>query len=415
MKTTMFRHRHGCAAGSQRGFTLIELMIAITISMLLVLALLTLLTNVNRNNTELTRTNSIIENGRFSLQLLDADISHSGFWGGFVPNYDDLAATAAPGSVSDALTVAFPTAVPDPCAAYNAANWTTAYKAQLIALPVQVYSIPSSGASPVCASLMTSGGAWVAQPGTDILVVRHAAPCVASATASDADCQDTAGNLFFQASRCGSDTATYVLSDVAADFSLKKGNCTTASDIYRFVSTIYWVRKYFIDPNDGIPTLVRSKFQSAGGVLAHAGTETLIEGVQGFRVQLGIDNLTKPLTSGVTGSTLTSSSFTFAVSWASTTQYYTPTNRGDGNADTFVTCSDASAPCSDVFNLANAVAVKIDVLMRASSKTPSFTDGRTYTVGGSTMGPYSDGYKRHVFGQTIRLNNVSMRREVPPP
>jgi hypothetical protein len=29
------------------------------------------------------------------------------------------------------------------------------------------------------------------------------------------------------------------------------------------------------------------------------------------------------------------------------------------------------------------------------------------------MGPFCDGYKRHLFSRTIRLNNVSMRRETP--
>jgi type IV pilus assembly protein PilW len=32
----------------------------------------------------------------------------------------------------------------------------------------------------------------------------------------------------------------------------------------------------------------------------------------------------------------------------------------------------------------------------------------------AAVGPFNDGYKRHLFTQTIRLTNISMRRETPP-
>ena len=73
------------ARRSQSGFTLVELMISMVLGLFIVLALLTLLINVNRNNSEMTKSNRMIENGRFTLQLLEADLSHAGFWGGFVP------------------------------------------------------------------------------------------------------------------------------------------------------------------------------------------------------------------------------------------------------------------------------------------------------------------------------------------
>jgi prepilin-type N-terminal cleavage/methylation domain-containing protein len=100
------------------GFTLIELMISVVIGLLILLALITLLVNVSRNNSEMSKTNQIIENGRFALQLLQADISHAGYWGGYVPQFDDLSlgTTAVPNDV--------PTAVPNPCLAYT--DWLIA-------------------------------------------------------------------------------------------------------------------------------------------------------------------------------------------------------------------------------------------------------------------------------------------------
>ncbi len=44
---------------------------------------------------------------------------------------------------------------------------------------------------------------------------------------------------------------------------------------------------------DGIPTLMRSQFDLAGGVLEHQPAVPMIEGIEGFRVELGIDDLSE--------------------------------------------------------------------------------------------------------------------------
>jgi type IV pilus assembly protein PilW len=405
---------------AQRGFTLVELMVSVAIGMVIALALLLFLDNINRNNAELARTNSVVENGRFSLQLLEADVSHAGFWGGYVPTFDDLN-VGAPGAVNTKDVVAFPTALPNPCA--STATWYANYdyRAQLIGIPLQVYQVPGSGVSPICTGFITH-----AQPNTDILVVRHAAPCPAVATASDADCKYDAasGDMYFQFSRCPTDSMSYALTTTIADLALKPGTCAGTAPVYKFLSTVYWVRDYSVTVGDGIPTLVRTRFQAvtSGGVttVAHQGTEALVDGVQAFRIGINVDNVTKPPVAGGAGNTLSAADFAAAVNWASTTAYYTPTNRGDGNADTSVVCSTdtggagGTSRCADAFFLANTVAVNVHVLMRALSRTPGLTDTtKKYTVAGTSLGPFNDGFKRHVYTQTVRLVNVSMRRDVP--
>lgn len=389
-----------------------ELMVSVALSLLLALALLALLTNVSRNNAEMNRTNSVIDNGRMAEQLITEDISHAGLWGGYVPTFDDLSVKGPVGTVNGPTTVTFPTALPDPCA--DVSTWNADYKAQLIGIPLQVYEVDANGNSSICSSILTQA---TAQPNSDILVVRHAAACPASGTASDADCQNTAGAMFFQLSRCPTDSASFVLSSNASDFVLKDGTCAAIAPTYRFLSTIYWVRNYFMTPGDGVPTLVRTRFQFANGVLAHQNTEALVDGIQSLRIQLGVDNVSKPATPGATGTVLTTTMFQQAVSWASTTNTYTPTNRGDGNVDSYITCNNPSQPCSDPiqapFNLANTVEATVSVLARADGTTPGYMDSRLYLLAGSSAGPFNDGYKRHVFTQAIKLYNVAMRREVP--
>lgn len=381
----------------QNGFTLVELMVALAMGLLIVLALITMLVNVNRNNSEMSKSNRVIENGRFALQLLQTDISHAGYWGGYVPQFDSLISTAAPADV--------PTAVPDPCLAY--ASWNAAHKTNLLGVAVQGYEIPTVVPSPtlsVCASRVTNPKA-----STDVLVIRHVESCVPGV----GDCAvQTVGDLHLQVARCGITTPNpgYVLESNAAFLILQNRNCTTTAEVRRFVSNLYYIRDYAVTAGDGIPTLMRSQFGQVAGVLQHKAADALIEGVEGFRVEYGVDNISD------SGAAV---DFTTAINWLTTTS---PSNRGDGIPDgNYVRCTTA-LPC-DVPTLMSAVAVKVYVLIRSENTTPGYTDSKVYCLSSSgcpagempsrSLGPFNDGFKRHLFTQTVRLTNISARRETP--
>ncbi len=57
-----------------------------------------------------------------------------------------------------------------------------------------------------------------------------------------------------------------------------------------------------------------------------------------------------------------------------------------------------AVPCT-VDQLSNVTAVKIYVLVRSREPTPGYTDTKTYTLGGTTLGPFNDEFKRHVYVQ----------------
>lgn len=454
--------RPNVPAHPARGLSLVELMIAIAIGMVVVAALLALYVNVTRTNNEMAKMNRQIENGRFAIQLLRNDVEHAGFWGPYVPEFDDLTTVAAP---LDA-----PTALPDPCLAYSAANWTGAHLSNLIGIPVQ-------GDAGTCAL-------GNQEPGTDVLVVRHAMNCVAGVGGCEAE---TAGKLYFQSSQCekeisglaqggssttivldkdapspadpqdyvgllirivdgkgaspseshtitaydaGSKTATvdppwtvadpdnssvykfglgYVLG--TGGHVLSKRDCATPADKRKFVSNIYYIRDYAVNPGDGIPTLMQSSFDLAGGTLKHQPEQALIEGIEGFRVMYGIDSVAK---GGATGN------YTQPVTWVNPYQKITPTNRGDGVAEgdyvnaTQVVCNGATnGVLPDRCPAANVVAVRIFVLARSLERTPGYTDTKTYQLGDLAMGPFNDDVKRHVFSTTVRLVNPAGRRDTP--
>lgn len=374
----------------QAGLTLIELMVSMAIGLVLVLAMITLLINVNRNNSELAKTNRLIENGRFATQLLAADLVHTGFWDGFIPRFDDMDNADVPTDV--------PTAVPDPCLAYDVATWTAGYKSNLVGLAVQGYEIPATVPSPtlsVCASKVVKPKA-----STDVLFVRHVENCLPGV----GDCAaDTAGELYFQLQRCGTTAPvpSYVLD--TAGFTMQKRNCTAAADKRKYVSNLYYIRDYAVTDGDGVPTLMRSQFGLSGGVLGYKAADALIEGVEGFRVEYGVDNVSD------SGEAV---DFTAAIEWADTAKLISPRNRGDGIPDAnYIRCTTAT-PCT-VAQLMNVTAVKLYILVRSERTSPGYKDTKTYNLGSTTLGPFNDAYKRHLFTQTIRLTNIAGRRETP--
>ena len=381
----------------QAGFSLIELSIAITIGLIITAVLGALFLNINRTNEEIAKANSQIENGRFAMQLLETDVVHAGFWGGYVPKFDDLTYSDLPADV--------PTAVPNPCLPYST-PWTGAHVNNLIGISVQSYAnTPPAGAG--CLTNFATNK----KANTDLLIVRHEDTCVPGEVNCEAE---ILGKVYFQASQCELENANPYILNTAA-FTLHKRNCVgtgtpqalpitagATAEKRKFISNIYYVRDYAKTIGDNIPTLMISQFDVAGGVTAHMVSVPLIEGIEGFSVEFGLDSLSD------TGAAV---NYAQAVSWADPANLTSPTNRGDGSPEAFIRCSDP-VPCT-ASQLIDVVAVKLYVLARADKVSPGYNDTKTYALGSTTLGPFNDGFKRHVFSTTVRVNNVSSRRETP--
>jgi type IV pilus assembly protein PilW len=371
------------AAQRQTGFSLVELMVSVAIGLVILAALVALFLGTSRNNREMATANSLIENGRFAIQLLESDLVHAGYWSTHVPAFDD--------QTSEDVPLDVPGALPDPCLAYTPADWDSNYLDSLIGIPVQLYD-----AATVCAGVVAD-----LLGSSDVLVVRHVEECVAGT----ADCPDTTGKLYLQASLCNSDTVPYAFGATGtAAFPLLQRNCVTAAAKRRFISRIYYVRDYAVTAGDGIPTLVRSDFDLVGGTLAHQAAVGLIEGVDALRVELGFDTV------GVTGGAV---DYTAATEWEDEDTKTRATNRGDGIPDgNFVRCTTA-VPCTTA-QLMNATAARIYVLARSREPTQGYVDTKTYTLGSSgTLGPFNDGFKRHLYSATVSLPNITGRRARP--
>ena len=333
----------------QAGFSLIELMVAITIGLIMMVALGTLLLNITRANSEMAKTNLQIENGRFAMQILQNDAVHAGFWG----------------RLSDATAFNAALAIPNPC--LSSASWDAAYKQNLLAIPVQGFANGSTLTGCNVSNVLDT---------SDVLVISHANTCTAAPTGCDGG-TDTGPHIQTSACQAGSPPpeASYVISSSA--FPLKDKDCTAIAPRRKVISNIYYLAN-----NNSLPTLMRISLVNG----SYSQPQPLIEGIEAFKVEYGIDSLG---TNGLPVSTA---------------------NPGDGSPDTYVSCPNAG--CS-LDQLNNVVALKLYVLARNLEATTGYKDTKSYQLGATNFPAVNDGFKRHVFSTSVRLVNPSSRREVP--
>lgn len=344
---------HCRVRGQQGGFSLIELMISITLGLLIMTGVLALYLDLTKSNADLARMNRQVENGRFTLQVLQQELWHAGYWDTYVPSLPSITP---------------PTAVPNPCIAFS--DWDAIYINNMFSIPVQGYiagvSVPTE-----CSSIVTNR-----QSDSDVLVIRYASTCAAGV----AGCENySAGKLYLQTQACGNTGhANYVASAATTPVlgtpgvSVYKKDCTTAADKRKLIISAFYVRNYSVTSGDGIPTLMRTDFDLSGGIVQMQSAQPIIEGIQSIQFEYGRDT------------------------------------DEDGSADIFDDCASCTA-----LDWANVVAVQVHVLARNLEASSGYVENKTYQLGSTTLGPFNDGFMRHVYTSYVRLVNPSGRREKP--
>ena len=362
----------------QAGLSLIELMISITIGVILMTGMVATFNQSGESRRELEKTGTLIENGRYAINLIYEDLRHAGFYG----YYYDL---------GDA-----PAIVPDPC--------ETADLAKLkgdIAMPIQGFAAATLLTRPVISGttcddkgLFTNANL---KAGSDILVIRRGDTAVVTGNPVDdviymqANSRDL--NLLVGASSADvpTDSADGVTPNLLKYPAGKLPPDTTVAETRR-----YRVHVYFVAPcsygsaadgvcqngDDDVPTLKRLELSAAGGATAME-IVPLVEGVEFMKVRYGIDN--SPTTANpVTGMI------------------------GDGIPDSAHVASAAT-----LADWANVVTTQVHLLVRATQETQEHTDIKSYSIAGATAGPFTDHYRRRAYSSEALSMNMAGRREVP--
>jgi len=360
---------------SQSGFSLLELMVSITIGVILMTGMVAMFNSSGEARRELEKTGTLIENGRYAINLLYDDVHHAGFYGQF---YD----------LGDA-----PGAAPDPCAIGTLAQLKTDS-----ALPLQGFRAATLGAQAAIVANSTCDEKGVLPAsnfvaGSDILIIRRADTAVFTGNPVDnavyiqANARDM--NLLF-----GNDSAT--VPAATAD-----NNVTASLPRYPSKTTPgtadtreYHVHVYFVAPcsfgsgangtcatgDDGVPTLKRLELDSVGGVTAMK-VVPLVEGIELMKVQYGLD--TVPTTVNLTTGFI-----------------------GDGMPDSYV-----AAPA--LAQWPSVATVRIYLLARSTQATQDYRDIKQYDLDGFNAGPYDDKFRRRVYSTEVMPINMAGRREIP--
>lgn len=369
-----------CACTRQAGFSLIELMVASALGMLIVAWLTTLLVDTVRLNREMVNTNSMVERGRFAMDRLAQDARQAGYWGGYVPPFDDREWTGQPRGL--------PSVLPDPCLGF--ADWKTSpgHVDALLGLPLQL------GAGLGCNAML---GAELTDAGTDVLVIRRAGACVGR---DDTCTGNKPPGLYFQVSNCAQELrsgSVYALDPNS--WPLTERDCSSPARLTPFLQTVYFLRRNA----EGIPSLYRSEFGFTDGEPRQLAAQEMVPGVERMRVGLGVDNRSK-----VGAAT----DYSSPITWQAETPGMIAANRGDGVVDgPYIYCSEEQ-PC-DIEDFVNTAAVRLHLLVRAQLPTAGYRNEKVYQLGDLTVGPLGDAYKRHVFSLTVAVHNVSARRYSP--
>jgi type IV pilus assembly protein PilW len=334
----------------QGGLSLIELMISITIGLLILSSLTALFVNQSQIRSELDKTNRMIDNGRYALDVISENLRVAGFYG--EPNSGVLVAGALPDPCSVTISD-LSASIPYFIQGYNAASVSVAATSPPACIPASV------------------------KAGSDILVIRR----VDTSNVGDSQSAITQASAvaaatsipYVQISQCQYDTGVrYKVATTPASFTLRQRNCTQTSttpyaDLRRMI-----VQIYFIDsnnqPGDGIPTLKRIELSSAGAMT----TVPLVEGIEYMQIDYGLDA------------------------------------DADGNADSYI-ASPVTANWPNIMSAKlNIISRNID-LSREYTDTKTYALG----LAGTYTPAAGDHYKRHAYTQLVRLVNPSGYRELP--
>lgn len=352
----------------QHGFSIVELMIAMTLGLFLLAGLTLIFVNSSRTNKEMAKTAQQIENGRYAIDMLTQDLRLAGFYGHL------STMPTAPASA-------------DPC---ETASTTNMYNA--LAWHVQGYRAADMSSRPdlstttcITKGLLTNANLKV---GSDVLVIRRANTSVLAttdvATSNEVYIQATSSQADIQLGN-GAVIGTNTAAGAASTLKLK--DTVTPAPIRK-----YHVHVYFVAPcsvgsgtngictgsDDTIPTLKRLELTVVGGATAMK-LVPLVEGIEHFKVEYGIDNL--PSTTNASTRLI-----------------------GDSSVD-----STSTAPA----DWTTVITTQVYLLARNTEISPGHTDDKTYTLGTQAITAANDRYKRHVYSAEIRLANPAGRREAP--
>lgn len=358
-------------AKHQAGLTLVEVLVAVTLGLIVLAALIGVFIANSQNYRQNDAVVAMQDNARFALDLLSRDLAMAGYWGGVRPLDADISIL-----VSNAAAAAVSiTATPGDCGPASEAvgeNWL--FK---VGTGIEFRNHLASGSPADRFRCLTA-----VKANTDIVVIRRAAGQAARelAAGSSATSVSLAANRYYLKTNQNSGaifrfpaSGTLNLDQPidCPDSSGLPSNCPPSAvpiQYYAYSPRIYYVRDHNAAVGDGAPILCRWALDDTLATPAMA-EECLAEGVENLQIEWGINS------------------------------------DGDANGvvDRYYT-----EPTAD--QLKQAVSARIHILVRAlATSTQASSDARNFTLGdyasASDAGFVATGILRRSYTTTVQLKN----------
>lgn len=337
---------HVSVTRKNKGFSLIELMVAIVLGLIITAGAISVYLVSKRSFTEVEQVAAVSENGRFAMRLLSSSIRHAGFFGGSSPI--DIREDANLGNVTD-----------------DCSGDAAAYRID------RPFFAQQAGAGAIFGCITD------ARAGTDVLVLKNVEPAPLYDADPDNPNASKDGTLSFTASAPRppatmqapwSAQETYIVANTSSGLLIDGGDpapnvgagqefANAAAWPYRF--QIYYVR------DAGVPTLARKylAWDSTAGAMT-VQTQDLVQGVEQLQFQFGVDS------------------------------------NNDGAVDGF---ANAAAVAND-----NAwdrvISLQAFILVRAEQEDPAYSNDKTYSLPGGDITP-GDNFRRVMLFSELTLRN----------
>ena len=364
------------AAKHAQGFGIVELMIALSLGLVVILGVTTLFTDTSRALSDINRSGRQLESTLFALDLLATELGLVGYWGEArypVDAKDPATGPFRTGEDMDLADVSSMTMSVQPPACIGSGATVSGTpddeKAELgWAMSWPVYSATGADLEAELTADTCETATSTPRAGSEFVAIRRASTCAMGSTG----CPDYDGSFYLQTNGCydenanltGGEIKLYSVTaadvDSTMDYMGQACDSSVAAPIYRYQSRIYYV-----DQND---VLVRLSLEQSSADMVYV-RENLVDGVELLRFEWLVDS------------------------------------SGDGRYD-----SISRAPAAGEWP--NVVGVKIWIVTRANLEEPGYTDTRVYTVAGEswTVPSGNEGYRRLLQSRTVELVNVGARR-----
>lgn len=252
------------SARRSRGFTLVELLVALALGLMLSAGIVNVYLQNKRNYMQDEEVARLQENARYTLGLLKRELTMTGLVAG-IADYSDIA----------------PGAVTTDCAG---SDWALNVQGDMFELVNNVLN-SNTTITTINGTTWTCLTASELQDGTDLLSVKRTAdrPSLKNGSLATGVTEEGDKQWYLRAEDENSILSWSYLAS-GGSFLLEDATAGSGVDYWEYYSKIFHVRNYSRSANDGIPTLCVTKLAASA-----MSTECLVEGIEDLQIEVGID------------------------------------------------------------------------------------------------------------------------------